>query len=583
MSNAQQTINDVAGAKPELADVNGDGYPDLVIVVKESDHYYAGVALNEQDGQFAASPNAPVTAVGGGANAGFETGDVTGDGHADLIAETAYDTSCPGDTPSLTTYVSNGQSGLRQGPTTCWPTSVGNHGIAAALQVVDLNGDLKADIAGYVPAGGSPPGQVYPAEVWTAIATGGGSFTTRVVDTFQSSWTNQQTIAASDGCPTTVTYTTCTVKSNQPAVWGDFDGDHRTDLAVLTENTAGSVVAHVLRSDGSGGFAPAQTWSTSLPKEALRTITTEWCPLRCMVPIDHTLKQADEILAGDFDGDGQTDLAAAAQTADRSGITSATRLLNTGLGGFNTAWTNNVSWSGRCGNGCNTPVLLAGDSNADGRDDIIAVHADQSSAALSSILSPPGPRLSGLLSADVNGDGLADHVSVAMSSDSTVEVRTYLATAAGDLHALAPVSVSVANAYLKHLPADQWQPADVNGDHLADLVNLPFGARYGVELIATPSHGWTEQAITLTGLDHTITIPGRTHIVCQPKKPGVPLQCDPVTDPPTTAMSQRCCRGRAAGRSPTSPATASPTSCTPGRGRGEPRESWSCPALPQAR
>ena len=55
-------------------------------------------------------------------------------------------------------------------------------------------------------------------------------------------------------------------------------------------------------------------------------------------------------------------------------------------------------------------------------------------------------------------------------------------------------------------------------------------------LAATSSHGWTEHLVSLTGLDHTITEPPTGGgVTCEPKQPGVPLQCHPVSPgPPVT-------------------------------------------------
>ena len=196
---AQQTANDVAGARVQLADVNGDGYPDLVISVHESTGDFTGVALNQTpdraDGQFTVS-GAPLTRANG-----VLAGDVTGDGRADLVE---LDTSSCGAAPGLTTYIGDGTGAFTRGPTSCWTahiaswlTDTGSWGILPTLRMVDLNGDLKADVAGYLPAKApeSPP----TAQIFTAVSTGGGSFITRVIDTGQA-WSDFHT-TFSDSCP----------------------------------------------------------------------------------------------------------------------------------------------------------------------------------------------------------------------------------------------------------------------------------------------------------------------------------------------------------------------------------------------
>ena len=245
----------------------------------------------------------------------------------------------------------------------------------------------------------------------------------------------------------------------------------------------------------------------------------------------------DQVLAGDFDGDGQTDLAVLATTADSTTYTSLSRLVNNEHDGFLQESPSPVSWGvtdclAAPPPTCVRPLVTTGDINGDGRDDITVIGGQATGAASTETdVTGPGPRLSGLLAGDVNGDGLTDEVSVAMASDSTVEVRTYLGAEDGRPTRLPPVTVSVADAGLKHLPADGWRLADVTGDHQADLVNLPPGARYGVILVATSAHGWTEHTINLTGLNRVIQgPPTRVTVSCTPK----PIHCITTGGTPTT-------------------------------------------------
>jgi Salmonella virulence plasmid 65kDa B protein/FG-GAP-like repeat len=123
----QQTRHEVTDADVQFADVNGDGFPDLVIVVHESDQTLTGVAVNQQDGRFTPS-TAPLTVMPVG---DVLAGDVTGDGDTDLVEQRTGDSgqsgahdSC-GQVPSLTTFIGSGTGTFTSGPTTCWPDSTG--------------------------------------------------------------------------------------------------------------------------------------------------------------------------------------------------------------------------------------------------------------------------------------------------------------------------------------------------------------------------------------------------------------------------------------------------------------------------
>ena len=165
--------------------------------------------------------------------------------------------SC-GDAPSLTTYIGDGTGAFTRGPTSCWTAhSPPDWGVPATLHMVDLNGDLKADLAGYLPAKAHPESPA-TAQILTAVSTGGGSFVTGVIDTGQA-WSDYTATTFSDSCPQdgkkgAPPGDRCAISASQPALWGDFDGDRRTDLAVFTRGAqsgtaqAGFEVAHVFTS-----------------------------------------------------------------------------------------------------------------------------------------------------------------------------------------------------------------------------------------------------------------------------------------------------------------------------------------------
>jgi len=533
----------LTGAKVLLGDVNGDGYPDLVV----SANGYVGVALNQTpagaDSVFAVAAPAP-TKISGSVTV---VADVTGDGKADVVETDPPSPGCGG-AASLQTLFSDGKGGFQTGPGSCLPSETIGLGLPNPFEAVDLNNDLKADLATYIDAHSTTktgdPGDLLPSTslIVTAVSTGDGRFAVQYQDTGQD-WPAYTTAVYSDRCPqdpaTGPPYNDrCAISANEPAIWGDFDGDHRTDLAVLTAGTGGTEVVHVFPSLGDGTFGMLQSWSTPLPATALnRYDNVPAGGVAVGVQSGELAAVPDQVLAGDFDGDGQTDLAVLATTADGTTYSSLSRLLNDEHDGFLQESPRPVNWGvADCLAAppptCVRPLVTTGDINGDGRDDITVIGGQATGAASTETdVTRAGPRLSGILAGDVNGDGLTDEVSIAMASDSTVEVRTYLGAEDGLLTRLAPVTVSVADVGLKHLPADGWRLADVTGDHQADLVNLPAGARYGVILVATGAHGWTEHTISLTGLDRVIQGPPKGGTVsCTPK----PIHCITIGGTPTT-------------------------------------------------
>ena len=170
-------------------------------------------------------------------------------------------------------------------------------------------------------------------------------------------------------------------KPNAIAV-GDFNGDGFLDLAVL--NDADDNVT-ILLGDGAGNFAPAP------------------------FPSPATGVTPDDMVAGDFNGDGIEDLAIA-----NTGSDSVTVLLGNGDGSF----TPGVS----TGTGGMTSALAVGDFNGDGIPDLAVTTAGANAATLVVLLGNGdgtfhiGTSLSAGTSAgwivvgDINTDGKADVV-----------------------------------------------------------------------------------------------------------------------------------------------------------------------------
>ena len=133
--------------------------------------------------------------------------------------------------------------------------------------------------------------------------------------------------------------------SGSPIAAGDFNGDGRLDLAVVS----GSNDVSILLGNGDGTFQPGGTYSVGAT--------------------------ADAIVAGDFNGDGKLDLAVVDEIA--YGVPGAVSvLLGNGDGTFQPARSYTV--------GSTPSAIAAGDFNGDGRLDLAV--ADESSNAISVLL-----------------------------------------------------------------------------------------------------------------------------------------------------------------------------------------------------
>jgi hypothetical protein len=208
-----------------VADVNGDGKADILVTNVQSNS--VGVLLGYGDGTFA-----PAVTYNGGASYTVSVADVNGDGKPDLI------------TGGLDVLLGNGD-GTFQAPKNYGP--VGQY-----ATVADVNGDGKLDIISVGSARG----------VGVLLGNGDG--------TFQSA----------------VSYSTGGSQSYGVAV-GDLNGDGKPDIAV-PNYCAGGVCSGdgqvvVLLGNGDGTFQAATTY-------------------------DSGAKFAQAVAIGDVDGDGNPDL-----------------------------------------------------------------------------------------------------------------------------------------------------------------------------------------------------------------------------------------------------------------------------------
>ena len=230
-----------------VGDVNGDGKPDLILGNECADgncsNGSVSVLLNNGDGTF----SAPVTLSSGGLYAfSVSVADLNGDGKADIVvANQCTDNNCiTGNTGVL---LSNGDGTFQ--PVVSYPSG-GLYSYATAIG--DINGDGKADL---VIASQCTDQNCTSGVISTLLGNGDG--------TFQSAVANTSPVLG----------------GLQSIVLGDFNGDHKLDVAA----PAGNIL---LLGNGDG------TFQTPIALGA----------------------RGEGIAAGDFNGDGRPDLAVGAAT-----------------------------------------------------------------------------------------------------------------------------------------------------------------------------------------------------------------------------------------------------------------------------
>jgi hypothetical protein len=319
-----------------VADVNGDGHPDLVTANGGNNANNISVLLNYGNGTFTApllfvaDQNPVALAVGyfnnngkpdlAGANADSNDvsvllgenngtfvaprssivagpgpvamGDFNGDGFADLAVVTAN--------PTIDVLLNNGDGTFRNGPVLTLPRPAGS------VVVGDFNGDGELDIA-----------------CTSTNSSGGG-----IVEVFPGH--NNGTFASA------LTSTADNLNGNLAV--GDFNGDGRLDL-VATSST-GDLLISVMLGNGNGTFAaPLDTTDSAGP---------------------------NSVAVADFNGDGKQDLAVTEET------NTVSILLGNGNGTFAASTTYNVERDPN--------AVTAEDLNGDSHPDLVVVYFSETNA-----------------------------------------------------------------------------------------------------------------------------------------------------------------------------------------------------------
>ena len=206
------------GSSPvAVADVNGDGIPDLAV----GGGYYLIVLLGKGDGSFTAVPTSKSIA-GASSFGSIVAGDFNGDGLPDLATADEF-------TGSVNVYLGNGDGTFKAGSTVLSETSGG--GSLVILATGDFNADGKLDLI--VP--------VYSSNSGVVVLLGNGD------GTFQQA----------NGSPMTVS------NFANRAMVGDFNGDGMPD--VLLGGQSNETDIYIFLGNGDGTFTPGSMGNLSLP------------------------------------------------------------------------------------------------------------------------------------------------------------------------------------------------------------------------------------------------------------------------------------------------------------------------------
>ncbi|MBK7934610.1 MAG: VCBS repeat-containing protein [Acidobacteria bacterium] len=352
-------------ASVAVGDFNGDGIQDLAAA--NYDTTTVSIRLGDGSGGFT-SPAVPEVTVGTNPFA-VAVGDFNGDGDQDL-ATANYNSA------NVSIRLGNGSGGFTSPAVP--ELTVGNGPVSVA--VGDFNGDGIQDLAAL---------NYFSNNVSIRLGNGSGGFTLPAVP--------QVAVG---------------VLPHSVAI-GDFDGDGDQDLAVAN---AGPSTVSIRLGDGSGGF--------TLP--AVPEITVGNTPR--------------SVAVGDFNGDGNQDLVTANQGSNNVSIR-----LGNGSGGFAPPAVPEVSVG-------SSPILIAvGDFNGDGNQDLAAANSNSANVSIrlgngsGGFTSPAVPQVTvgtqplSVAVGDFNGDGRQD-LATANRTSNNVSIRLGTCIPAPTVASVSPTS-----------------------------------------------------------------------------------------------------------------------------------------------
>jgi len=333
-----------------VGDLNGDGHTDLAF----ANYNVAGtvsVLLNMGDGTFG---TATTYAVGNSPES-IAVGDLDGDGALDLVATNIDDNTISvllnagnGTFRAQVTYAAGNSPGS---------VTVGDFNQDGLPDLAVVNDDLPNNLSVFFNAGrGRFRAPVtYSETYWPSSVVAADLNRDGVLDLAYANM-GQGTVnvllntgeGAFGACQSY--FETADADTGSIAV-ADFNRDGYPDIVAANDFVPGGVV--VLFNSGDGSFGTQVAYLTG-------------------APVSEMGEFGGAVAVGDFNGDGQPDIAAVNNFATNVGV-----LLNAGDGTFGVASTYAAGYAG-----ASFEAIAAGDFNADGVDDIATANGDYTVSVL---------------------------------------------------------------------------------------------------------------------------------------------------------------------------------------------------------
>jgi len=358
-----------------IADVNGDGIPDVAVANQEQFGTESSVAvlLGIGDGTFSAA----VAYDSGGVGADFITvADVNSDGHPDLLVANGC-TSAGYCSPDgvLGVLLGNGDGTFQAAKTYDTGASDIYHSIVA---VADLNGDGKLDVAIAHGCGGITCTE---GSVSVLLGDGKGAFGTAT--TYDSGGSGASWVAIADmngdSKPDLVAVNWCSalcgtstpIEGSVAVLLGNGDGTFQTAVAYPSgDNGSRSVATADLNGDGKIDVLTAscgpEACAPGFPGGTAAVLLGNGNGTLQSALANNAGNSPDAILAADLNGDGKPDLVVGNWGTVDGGSNrgSMTVLEGSGNGSFQATRTLLVE-------GNEVPSVAVGDLNGDGNPDVV--------------------------------------------------------------------------------------------------------------------------------------------------------------------------------------------------------------------
>jgi Bacterial Ig-like domain (group 3)/FG-GAP-like repeat len=472
-----------------LADVNGDGKLDLLVANQcpagsgctTSRAGSVGVLLGNGDGTFQA---AVTYSSGGDAANSVAVADVNGDGKPDLlVANLCADSSCA--KGSMSVLLGNGNGTFQAA------VSYGSGGLyTSSVAVGDVNGDGKLDllVANGCFIGGTNCTNGAPGAVSVLLGNGDGTFQTVV--TYASGGSNAYSVAVADvngdGKPDVLVANEG--DTSVGVLLGNGDGTFRTAVNYASGGRAYSVAVTDVNGDGKPDLLVANQCASCSSSGLISVLLGNGDGTFQAAPMYPSSFSPHAVAVGDVNGDGKPDLVVSSRCADlkcdNGGSVSV--LLGNGDGTF-------LAKATYGSNGLNASSVALGDVNGDGKlDVVVANYCVDVNCAFGSVgvllgngdgtFQAPVTYASGgfgpgsVALADVNRDGKLDAVVANYCTDSNCRTNGVVSVLLGngDGTFKSPVTYGSGGPLAVSLAL-----ADVNGDGKTDVVVTNLCASVG--------------------------------------------------------------------------------------------------------